>query len=126
MPRNDPSTAPQYLDAQGLPRVLSDDTVNPRQLWFFKRVMEQANLYSPNNAVGMSDAQVRDLWKTRVRAYKNRPGAATATRRGGATNPSGRWEKGKRFDPVTDAQGNASGNRIGWQQVDVKLTPAQE
>ena len=122
MPRNDPSTAPQYLDAQGLPRVISDDTVNPRQLWFFKRVMEQANLYSPNNAVGMSDAQVRDLWKTRVRAYKNRPGAATATRRGGATNPSGRWEKGKRFDPVTDAQGT----RVGWQQVDVKLTPAQE
>ena len=35
---------------------------------------------------------------------------------------SGRWEKGKRFDPVTDAQGN----RTGWQQVDVKLTPAQE
>ena len=88
MPRNDPSTAPQYLDAQGLPRVLSDDTVNPRQLWFFKRIMEQANLYSPNNAVGMSAAQVRDLWKTRVRAYKNRPGAAAATRRGGATNPS--------------------------------------
>eukprot|EP01044_Picomonas_judraskeda_P037973 COSAG03_NODE_17500_length_374_cov_0.785455_2_plen_91_part_01 len=31
--------------------------------------MEQVNLYSPNNAVGMSDAQVRDLWKTRVRAF---------------------------------------------------------
>ena len=45
MPRTDPSTAGQWLDAQGLPRVLSDDSVNPRQLWFFKRIMEQANLY---------------------------------------------------------------------------------
>jgi hypothetical protein len=122
MPRRDPSTDPQYLDAQGLPRVLSDDTVNPRQLWWFKKVLQNANLYDPNNAVGMTDAQVRDLWKTRVRAFKNRPGAFAATRRGGATNPSGRWQKGKRFDPVLDAQGN----RIGWQQVDVKLTPAQE
>ena len=116
MPRRDPTTDPQYLDAQGLPRVLSDDTVNPRQLWFFKTVLQNANLYDPNNAVGMTDAQVRDLWKTRVRAFKSRPGAFAATRRGGATNPSGRWQKGKRFDPVLDAQGN----RIGWQQVDVR------
>eukprot|EP01046_Picozoa_sp_COSAG06_P048486 COSAG06_NODE_7260_length_2566_cov_206.737738_2_plen_484_part_00 len=84
--------------------------------------MEQAGLYSPNNSVGMNDAEVKDLWRTRVKAYKNRPGAAAATRRGGATNLSGRWDKGKRFDPVTDAQGN----RTGWQQVEVKLTPAQE
>ena len=63
--------------------------------------MEQAGLYSPNNSVGMNDAEVKDLWRTRVKAYKNRPGAAAATRRGGATNLSGRWEKGKRFDPIT-------------------------
>jgi hypothetical protein len=55
-----------------------------------------------------------------VRTYRNIPNAAAATRRGGATNASGRWQKGKRFDPVTDAQG------VTTPEVDVRLTPAQE
>ena len=80
MSRTDLSTDPQWFLPNGTPRVLSDDTVNPRTLWFFTQVMEQAGLYSPNNSVGMNDAEVKDLWRTRVKAYKNRPGAAAATR----------------------------------------------
>jgi hypothetical protein len=40
-------------------------------------VMEDGGLYSPNNAQGMNDAEVRSLWKARTQAFKNRSNRQT-------------------------------------------------
>ena len=92
---SEPSTDERYLGPDGRPLVLSDDTVNPRTLKWFKRVLENAGIYSADKSVGLNDAQVHDLWKQRTAAFKARPGAFEASRAGGATNE--RWEKGVRW-----------------------------
>ena len=61
----EPSKDAQYYTADGRPIVLVDDNVNPRTLKWFKLVLEDAGLYSPNNAQGMSEAEVHRLWQAR-------------------------------------------------------------
>jgi hypothetical protein len=86
----EPSKDARFYTDDGTPIVLVDDTVNPRTLKWFKIVMEDAGLYSPNNSQGMNDAEVRSLWKARTQAFKNRPDRQT--REDGLVNNNRGWD----------------------------------
>ena len=60
----------------------------------------------------MSSAFGTRPWKARTAAFNQRPGAKAATRDGGATNKSGQWKPGVRWE--------------NGQAIEVKLTPAQQ
>jgi hypothetical protein len=85
-----PSKDAQYYTDDGTPIVLVDDNVNPRTLKWFKAVLEDAGMYSPSNDLGMSEAEVRSMWKLRTQAFKNRPGRQT--RADGLVNTNAGWD----------------------------------
>ena len=86
----EPSKDAQYYTDDGTPKVLVDDTVNPRTFKWFKAVLEDAGLYSPSNDQGMSEAEVHRLWKLRTAAFQNRPGRQT--RATGLVNNNRGWD----------------------------------
>ena len=128
-----PSRDPRYFTADGTPLVLVDDAVNPRTLKWFTIVLEDAGLYSANNSQGMSDADVRTLWKTRTEAFKSRPGRQT--RADGLVNNNAGWDEKDRT--LTQAQtdrlvdvyyrnGKASyGLTALWHELDERTDPTQ-
>ena len=128
-----PSRDPQYFTDDGTPLVLVDDSVNPRTLKWFTIVLEDAGLYSANNSQGMSDADVRTLWKTRTEAFKSRPGRQT--REYGLVNNNSGWDEKDRTltqaqkDRLVDVYYRDAKASYGltalWHELDERTDPTQ-
>ena len=69
--------------------LLTNDSINPRELKRFREALRRAGLFDADNSVGLSEGEVKKLWISRKEAWNTRPGREALTRAGGGT--SGRW-----------------------------------